>query len=192
MITEKVKLEVKKTLEYLEKGKIILYPTDTIWGIGCDATNDKAVEKLYQLKQRQPTKGFVVLVSSIEMLKDYVAHLHPRMQTLLEYHNRPLTMIIDGPKQLAPTVGSAENNVAIRLVRDEFCRQLIEAYGRPLVATAACIGDAPRPANFGAISSEVLSKVDYVVKVRQNDTVEKEPSVIVRVDAEGEMTFVRE
>lgn len=178
--------------DILEDGKTILYPTDTFWAMGCDATNEQAVEKLYKLKRRQPTKGFVVLVSSIDMLKDYVSHLHPRMQTLLEYHNRPLTMIIDGPKQLAPTVGSVENKVAIRLVRDEFCRQLIEAYGRPLVATAACIGDAPRPANFGSISSEVLSNVDYVVKVRQNDTVEKEPSVIVSVNEEGEMTFVRE
>ena len=183
---------LNSVFDILEDGKTILYPTDTFWAIGCDATNEKAVNQIYKLKRRQPEKGFVVLVSSIEMLKDYVTHLHPRMQTLLEYHHRPLTLIIDGPQHLAPSVGSAEGKVAIRIVRDEFCRQLIEAYGRPLIATAACIGDVPRPANFGSISSEVLSKVDYVVKARQNETSEKEPSVIVRVDEEGEMTFVRE
>ncbi len=182
---------INSIFDHLEDGKTILYPTDTFWALGCDATNEKAVDRVYQLKQRNPAKGFVVLVSSIEMLKDYVAHLHPRIQTLLEYHRRPLTLILDGPKRLAPNVGSAEGRVAIRLVRDDFCRQLIEAYGRPLIATASCIGNKPRPANFGSISSEVLSQVDYVVKVKQNDTSEKEPSVIVSIDEEGEMTFVR-
>jgi len=175
----------------LSNGGIILYPTDTIWGIGCDATNPVAVERVFKLKNRPPAKSFVLLVDSIEMLKEYVNHVHPRVDTLLHYHVRPLTVIYDQARNLPQNVIANDGSVGIRIVQDVFCRELIRSFGKPLVATSANISNEPSPTCFGNVSSEVIQGVDYVARHRQNDTSQGEPSVIIKVDNEGEIEFLR-
>ncbi len=172
-------------------GDIFLFPTDTIWGIGCDATNSAAVQKIYDLKKRVPEKPYVLLVSSIEMIKDYVYQVHPRIETLLLHHKRPLSVVYPGAINLPPISIADDGSVAIRVVQDPFCRELIDAVGRPLVATSANISNQPFPGNFGEISSEILSGVDQVVKLRQDEKKVNNPSVLITIDKRGEVVFLR-
>jgi L-threonylcarbamoyladenylate synthase len=181
-------------INILEQGGAILYPTDTIWGLGCDATNPQAVEKIFDLKERDRGNPFVLLVSSITMLRDYVEHIHPRIETLLIYHKQPLTFIYDQAKNL-PAISHGENgSVAIRIPQDDFCKRLIENFGKPLVATSANIEKEPLPRYFGEISSAVIQKVDYVVKHRQTDRTLGAPSVIAKLNDpdKAELVFLRE
>ena len=178
--------------EILQNDGIILYPTDTIWGLGCDATNPVAVERVYNLKQRDRSKPFVLLVDSIEMIKDYVETLHPRLETLMMHHTRPMTVIYDKAKNLPENAVGPGGSVAIRVAMDPFCQQLIRTVGKPLVASSANISGQPFPSIFGEISSEVIKGVDYIAKHRRNDKSPKEPSVIVRYDGKGELVFLRE
>lgn len=172
-------------------GDTFLFPTDTIWGIGCDATNTTAVQRIYDLKRRIPEKPYVLLVSSIEMLKKYVYQIHPRIETLLLFHKRPLSVVYPGAINLPPISIAEDGSVAIRVVQDQFCRKLINAVGRPLVATSANISNQPFPGNFGEISSEILSGVDQVVKLRQDEKKVNNPSVLITIDKRGEIVFLR-
>lgn len=180
-------------IETLDSGGIILFPTDTIWGIGCDATDPVAVEKIFALKNRPRHKPFILLVSSIEMLQNYVEHLHPRLETLLLYHQRPLTIIYDKAKNLPSNAHADGGSVGIRLVQDDFCKQLIENFGKPLVGTSANISDEPFPNHFGEISSAVIQGVDFVVRHRQGEKNMGAPSVIARMTdpLKGELEFLR-
>ncbi len=179
-------------LTVIRNGEVILYPTDTIWGIGCDATNEKAVEKIIDIKSRRSDKGFVVLVDSIEMLKKFVKHVHPRVETLISFHERPLTVIYDEGKGVAKKVMGDDGSLAVRVVQDPFCRELIKQFGKPLVSTSANISGEPFPAHFGEISSEIFEKVDFVVKYKQDSKDQGEPSVIVRLNEQEELDFIRE
>jgi L-threonylcarbamoyladenylate synthase len=179
-------------LNVLNAGGVILYPTDTIWGIGCDATNAAAVEKVYRLKDRPSGKGFVLLVDSVQMLRQYVSHVHPRLDTLLQYHTRPLTVIYEKGVHLAKNVTAPDGSVAIRLATDSFCKALIRLFGKPIIATSANISGQPFAKHFGEISSDVLERVDFVVKFRQEQRETGEPSVIVRLNAAEELEFIRE
>lgn len=183
--------DVLSILPILESGGLILYPTDTIWGIGCDATNAEAVDRVFELKQRDRSKPFVLLVSDIEMLKEYVHRMHPRLQTLLRFHKRPLTIIYENAKNLPANCIGKDGSVAIRIPHDKFCRELIKAFGKPLVASSANISNEPFPAYFGEISSEVISGVDMVVNYRRFDKSKNEPSVIARLDDRDELEFLR-
>ena len=130
----------------LENSGLILYPTDTIWGIGCDATNEDAVQRIFDLKKRPYDKPFVILVNSIEMLKNYVEHVHPRIETLLIHHIQPLTMIYDRAKNLPAISQHKSGSVAIRVVQDSFCKELIGQFGKPLIASSAKIDtEGPNP-----------------------------------------------
>jgi len=181
-------------LSTLESGGLILYPTDTIWGIGCDATNAEAVERVYALKKRDRNKPMIVLVASIEMLKKYVRHVHPRLETLLLYHVRPLTIIYKNAMNLPKNVTAPDSSIAIRIPQDKFCQALIEAFGKPLIATSANLSGEPYPANFGEISSAIIQEVDRVVKYRQGEKGLGEPSVIAKLSdpVKGELVFLRE
>lgn len=175
----------------LDSGGLILYPTDTIWGIGCDATNPEAVQKVYELKKRALSKPCILLVDTMDTAKNYVEEVHPRMQNLLQYHTRPLTVIYPLAKNLPPISMDSSGSVAIRIALGGFAQQLLRAYGKPLIATSANLSNEPFPANFGEISSSVIKGVDYVVKSHQFDKEQKEPSVIVKIDSEGEFEFLR-
>lgn len=178
--------------EILAEDSIILYPTDTIWCLGCDATNPVAVERVYNIKQQSRSNPFVLIVDSIEMLKEYVDALHPRLETLMMYHTRPMTVIYEQTKNLPKNVVGPDGSVAIRVTHDPFCQRLIRAVGRPLVASSANISNEPFPTIFGEISSEVIQGVDYVARHRRTDKIPKELSVIVKYDGKGELVFLRD
>jgi len=184
--------DISEIVRLLENGGIICYPTDTIWGIGCDATNEAAVARISALKGRPPEKGYVVLVSSIEMLKEFVPKVHPRLETLLAYHTRPLTIIYERNVRLPVFSKAPGGSAAIRVVQDEFCRELINALGKPIISTSANISGEPYPPTFGGVSSEILGSVDYVVKYRQDDKEPGEPSAIAKLDRHMELEFLRE
>ncbi|MEM6965578.1 MAG: L-threonylcarbamoyladenylate synthase [Bacteroidota bacterium] len=176
----------------LADGGLILYPTDTIWGIGCDATNAEAIQKIFDLKNRDHNNPIVLLVDSLEMLKNYVEHVHPRIETLLIHHTRPLTVIYEQAKNLPAMAHAPDSSVAIRIALDAFCQELIGQYGGPLVATAANVGDRPYPANFGGISSDIIMGMDYVVKWKQGEKKLGQPSVIAKLSEKEEFIFLRE
>ena len=161
----------------LADGGVILYPTDTIWGIGCDATREDAIRRIYSIKNREPGKPFIVLVSDVEMLKQYVSQIHPRIETLLTVHTRPLTVIYRKGIHLPDIALGPNGTVAIRICQDDFGRQLIREFGKPLISTSANISEQDFPQHFGDISSQVIEKMDYIVHHRREDRSEREPSL---------------
>ncbi len=183
--------EVENTTKALLRGEIILYPTDTIWGLGCDATNENAINHIYKIKKRDKTKSLLILVSDMEMLEYYVAQVHPKINLLLSHHERPVTIIYPDAKNLPENLVAADGSIAIRIVRDNFCRKVIQALGRPLVSTSANFSGKPSPKNFGEIEEKLKEKVDYVVRHRQEELAETEPSVIVKLSPKGELDFIR-
>ena len=184
--------QLDDAIAQLESGGLILYPTDTIWSIGCDATNPAAVEKLTSLKQRNSDKPFILLADSLDMVRQYVDHVHPRIETLLHYHVRPLTMIYENGVNLPLNVLNDQQEVAFRIPMDDFCKSLIRNFGRPIIASAAKVEGAPYPKYFGEISSAILQGVDSVVKYRQTDRKVGLPSVIAKLSEKEELEFLRE
>lgn len=182
---------INEITDTLSRGGVILYPTDTIWGIGCDATNPEAVEKVFQVKNRPQNKSFILLVDSLDMLKQYVNEVHPRVDTLLHYHVRPLTVIYDQARNLPQNVIAADGSIGIRIAQDDFCKKLIGAFGKPIVSTSANLSSEPSPKCFGGVSSEIIQGVDYVVRHRQFDKEPGAPSVLIKVSEEGEIAFLR-
>ncbi len=184
--------KIEDITSVLSKGGLILYPTDTIWGVGCNACDKAAIDKIYQLKKRATSKNFVILVDSIEMLKKYVKEVPPRIETLLYYHSRPLTMVFEGARNLPDNLIASDNTIAIRIAQDDFCKELIGTFGFPLVATSANISSQPYPANFGEINSDIIKGVDYIVKIRRHEKTMGQPSVIAKILEDGELDFLRE
>lgn len=182
--------EVKKCIEVLRKGGTILYPTDTIWGIGCDATNTQAVEKIFDIKNRPSSKSMIILVAEPIQVSFY-AEAPAVALDLVEYAERPLTIIYPGAKGIAKQLIAEDGTIAIRVVRDEFCRQLINAMRKPLVSTSANISGEPAPANFAEISGAIKSGVDYVVNLRQNETQKSVPSRIMKICKDGTIEIIR-
>ena len=184
--------DLEGVLNALRSGKLILYPTDTVWSIGCDAHNVRAIAQLRKIKNTPVNEGLEILVSSIEMLKQYVAHLHPRLETLLIYHVRPLTVIYEQGRQLPNSILDVTGKVSIRLVQDDYCRALIETLGRPIVAETASLREGYYPDSFGTISSDVIEQVDFVARHRRTDRIRSELSVVVRLDKDDELEFLRD
>lgn len=175
-----ISLEIITTKQHLENGKIILYPTDTVWGLGCDATNFEAVSKIYQLKNRKESKSLIVLVSSINMLKKYVS-VSNKVIKILKDQDKPTTIIYNNPKDFAKNTIAKDNTIAIRIVQDEFCRKLIKKFGKPIVSTSANVSTKPTPKSFKEISKPILEGVDYIVNLHQNK-VNIKSSTILKVD----------
>lgn len=183
---------LNKISETLAGGGTILYPTDTIWGIGCDATNQKAVQKIIDIKNRKNHNGFIVFVDSIEMLKEYVEDVHPRIETLMAFHTKPMTVIYERAIHLPSNVTATDGSIAIRIPQDVFCQELVRHFGKPIVSTSANISTEAFPVNFGTISSEIIEKIDHVVKHRQYEKTINQPSVLIKLNKKAEMIFVRE
>ncbi len=174
----------------LNDHKTILYPTDTVWGIGCDATSEKAVQKVYKLKQRNESKALIILVSSIEMLKNYV-EVSSKVSEILKNVSKPTTIIYKKPKNLAKNLLNPEDNsVAIRVVNDDFCNLLIEKFGKPIVSTSANISGSPTPRSFSEIENEILIGVDYIVNL-QTDEIRTKSSTILKIEGD-EVLVLRE
>lgn len=173
--------DIKKCLQQLLKGNTILYPTDTVWGIGCDATNAVAVEKIINIKKRPQNKSFIILVSDEKMLKNYIASTHQFTITnfLLE-QKTPTTIIYPISKNLAHNVPSADGSIAIRICREPFCQALLQALQKPLLSTSANLSGIATPLIFKEIAPEIIQSVDYVVQYRQTDTTITPPSSIFK------------
>ena len=184
--------ELEDIVSTLEKGGIVLYPTDTIWGLGCDALNAKAIEKVYQIKKRSHSSPLIVLVDSLETLKIYAPRIHPRVETLLSMHLQPLTIIYPHVVGLPEILYSDKKMVAIRVVQDVFCQEMIRRFGRPIVSTSANVTGQPWPKGFGEISSEVIKAVNYVVRHRREEKVTGAPSVMATYNSKGNLNFIRE
>ena len=183
---------LQEAITTLKAGGTILFPTDTIWGLGCDATNEEAVKKIYKIKNRPQDKPLILLASSIEMIKTYVKSIHPKIETLLLYHSRPLTVIYENARNLPSILLPKDKSIGIRIPQDEFCRKLIESYGKPLVSTSANISSQPYPNSFGEIQSNILKNVDHIVALRQQEKSNSKPSVIIKLDQKGELLFLRD
>lgn len=186
-----LKQEIDKAFDILRNGGLILYPTDTIWGIGCDATNPEAVEKVYKLKGRAEDKSLIILLDTANKLPSYVREVPDIAYDLIEFAENPLTIIYSGAKNLAPNVINADGSIAIRIVNHDFCQTLIQKFRKPIVSTSANISGEQSPINFDSISQVILDGVDFVVDFEQSDRTEKKPSTIMRLEADGKFKFIR-
>lgn len=183
--------EIAKAIEVLKSGGTILYPTDTIWGIGCDATNEQAVKKVQELKGRIASKSLIILLDTENKLGGYVREVPEIAYDLIEYAEKPLTIIYSGAKNLAPNVINEDGSIGIRIVKYPFCEQLIQRFRLPIVSTSANTSGNPAPKNFADIEEDVLNGVDYVVNWEQDDMAEKTPSTIMKLEPDGRFSFIR-
>ena len=172
--------DILKCLEVLKKGGIILYPTDTIWGIGCDATNEDAVKKIYAVKKRPDEKSMIVLVAGEKEVLRHVTQPDLSVFDYLKTAQKPTTVIYDGAIGFANNLIGKDGSIAVRICKDEFCKHLVRRFRRPLVSTSANISGQPSPKNFFGISREIKTNVDYVVQYRQNDNTTAQPSSLIK------------
>ncbi len=175
----------------MKNNGIILYPTDTIWGIGCDATCIEAVKKIYDLKKRITGKNFILLLDHESRISSYVKEVPEQAYSLIEYTQKPLTIIYEGARNLPPEVISEDGTIAIRITRDEFCKNLVGALRKPVISTSANISGKPAPASFEDIEEEIIQGVDYVVNWRQNEKITSKPSTIISLGKGGKIKFIR-
>lgn len=184
--------DIKQACAVMEKGGVILYPTDTIWGIGCDATNPQAVQRVYDIKRRSDSKAMLVLIDSSAKLQYYVKEIPPVTWDLIDLGEKPLTIIYDGARNLAPNLLAEDGSVGIRVTKEEFSQQLCFRFRKAIVSTSANISGEPSAANFAQISEEVKSAVDYIVKARRSEKGQVKPSSIIKLDAKGYVKIIRE
>ncbi|GGA97537.1 translation factor Sua5 [Puia dinghuensis] len=184
-------IDIDRSLAVLQSGGLILYPTDTIWGIGCDATDPQAVAKVYSLKQREAAKSLIVLVADKRDILKYTSQPDLRIFDFLDIVKKPTTVIYEGAIGLAPNLINADGTIAIRLVDDPFCRHLIKRFRKPLVSTSANISGEPAPPFYKEIDPRIKQGVDYIVEHRRDDETPREPSAIVKWNADGTPTVIR-
>ena len=184
--------DIKKACEVMAAGGIILYPTDTIWGIGCDATNEKAVQRVYELKRRTDNKAMLVLMDSEAKLDRYVSDVPDIAWDLISVSDKPLTIIYSSAKNLATNLLGADGSVGIRITNEEFSKKLCERFRKPLVSTSANVSGEPSPANFSEVSEVIKEGVDYIVSYRQDDMSRPNPSSIIKLDKGGVIKIIRE
>lgn len=185
-----MKDKILKAKQVLNQNGIIIYPTDTIWGIGCDATNEEAVAKIYKIKQRTESKSLIVLVDGWAMLEKYISKVPAKVSCILKGSSKPTSVVYDNPKGLAKNVIANDNTVAIRIVNDEFCKQLIHQFGKPIVSTSANVSGKPAPKSFDEIENSLLNRADYVVNLHLEKN-HSTASQIVKVDSRGKIEFIR-
>jgi len=183
--------DILKAVEVLRSGGIILYPTDTIWGIGCDATNPAAVQQIYEIKQRQDTKSMLVLMENPNLLNSYISEVPEIARELIEVADSPLTIIYPGAKNLAANLLANDGSIGIRITSEAFTQQMIQRFRKPVVSTSANISGQKSPRNFGEISDEIKKSVDYIVGYRQDDRSHSNPSSIIKLGVGGQIEIIR-
>lgn len=183
--------DIINSLPVLQSGGIILYPTDTIWGIGCDATNSDSVKKIFSLKKREEKKSMIILVSDEKMIDDYVLNPSKKILAYIFARQKPTTAIFKNAINLPSNLINEDGTIAIRIVKDDFCKQLILQLKKPLVSTSANISGEKYPQNFSDISKEIKNGVDYIVQHRQNDFESNLPSSIIKLSSKDEIEFIR-
>jgi L-threonylcarbamoyladenylate synthase len=183
--------EVNKALDILNNGGLILYPTDTIWGIGCDATNAEAIKNVYTLKQRDDSKSLIILLAEAKDIFKYVANPHPDIVHIINEFEKPTTVIYEQAIGLPDNLINADGTIAIRITKDPFCKTLIKRLKKPLVSTSANISGMPSPQSFKDVSDEIRNGVDYIVKHRMDEASGSMPSQILRIKEDGAFDYIR-
>jgi len=183
--------DIKNCVNALQQGGVILYPTDTIWGLGCDAMNESAVEKVFALKRRPKEKSMIVLLAEARDVLQYVAAPHPDIIAIIESFDRPTTVIYENALGFPDNVVNSDGSIAIRVTTDPFCKALIKRYRKPIVSTSANISGQPSPAIYKMVDSAIIEGVDYAVKYRQDDEAFRQPSRLVRIMDDGGMEVLR-
>lgn len=183
--------EIKHSVDLLKKGKIILYPTDTIWGIGCDATNTKAVQRIYKIKKRDDSKSMIILLDSIENLKNYIKHVPPIAYDLIENSASPITIVYNDAKNISKKLIAKDGTIAVRIVKGRFTAEVIKKLGKPLVSTSANLSGQPTAGTFELISDDVKNQVDYTVEHFRDRTRNIRPSTIIKLEENGRFTILR-
>ncbi|TPE42882.1 L-threonylcarbamoyladenylate synthase [Pontibacter mangrovi] len=185
--------EIQAAEEEVLLGNVILYPTDTVWGIGCDAENAEAVRKIFKIKEREESKAMILLVADLEMLKHYVGELPDGFEELVKQQERPTTYVFPNPQNLPKELLSQDGTVAIRVVQnEEFCHRLIRQLARPIVSTSANISGEPSPKTFADVSDRIKERVDFVVNWRRDDAMASKPSRIVKIEPDGSQSILRD
>jgi len=182
--------EINECINVLKKGGIILYPTDTVWGIGCDATNYKAVDKIFKLKKRATNKSMISLVNDFKMLNQYIEDVPEVIYDIIKYATTPTTIIYDRPLHVAENLIAEDNSIGIRVVRGGFVNKLIKKFKKPIVSTSANLTGKATPNNFFEINKSIIEGVDYVVPLNQNNKSSK-PSSIIKIETNGSVSVIR-
>ena len=183
--------EIEKTVAYLKKGKVVLYPTETVWGIGCDAANGKAINKVYRIKQRSESKSMIVLLHDRKELGKYVKEVPSVAFDIMDKATSPVTIIYAGGKDILKHVRADDGTVAIRIIEDDFCSQVIEKLGHPLVSTSANFSGEPTPATFRQIDDGIKENVDYVVGIYHARLNSVKPSTLIKLNKNGTFKIMR-
>ena len=183
--------EIQKAVEVLKAGGIILYPTDTIWGIGCDASNSAAIKKIYEIKKRNEAKSLIVLVDNEIRLERSVKEIPIVAWDLIEFSEKPLTIIYDNPIGVAANAVNKDNSLGVRIVRDKFCKEMVRQLNCPIISTSANISGEPQANNFTEISAEIKNSVDHIVNLRQDEREPKQSSTIIKLDSSGLIKIIR-
>lgn len=185
-----INAEIHKAFEVIQNGGIILYPTDTVWGIGCDATNPEAVKKIYALKQREESKSMIVLMNGEKMMYNVFSNIPEVAWQILDLSEKPTTLILDNPRNVATNIIADDNTLGVRLVKEPFCFKLIERMKKPLVSTSANISGQPTPKSFKEIAPEIIKGVDYVVNLHREKICDK-PSTIIKLTNDNQVKIIR-
>lgn len=180
-----------QALATLKRGGLILYPTDTVWGIGCDATNAEAIERVYALKKRAKDQSLICLVSDYKMLNIYVEEIPEVAYDILKFAGKPTTLVLDDPIRVAENVIAPDNTLGFRVIREKFCNFLVKKFRKPIVSTSANVSGEPTPMRFSEISRVILEGVDYIVDLDKNIK-SKKPSAIIKLSKDGKVTVIRE
>ncbi|WP_420602410.1 L-threonylcarbamoyladenylate synthase [Flagellimonas sp.] len=183
--------EINNCIKELKEGNLILYPTDTVWGIGCDASNPEAVKKVYELKKREDSKALICLVANQAMLERHIVEVPETAYDIIDLATKPTTIVFDQPKGIAQNLIAEDNTLAIRVASDKFCQYLINKFGKPIVSTSANISGFPTPKQFKEISSEILKGVDYVVNL-PDENKNPSPSSIIKLSNDGQVKVIRQ
>ncbi|MCR4920315.1 MAG: threonylcarbamoyl-AMP synthase [Bacteroidaceae bacterium] len=191
MTQKEIAEDIMQAVQTMRSGGLILYPTDTIWGIGCDATNAEAVKRVFALKQRDDSKALICLVDSANRMQQYSRSIPDVAWDLIDFAQNPLTLIVDGAVNLAPNLVASDGSVAIRVTRERISHDLCYRFQRAVVSTSANVSGQPAPRNFMEIAPEIVEGVDYVMKARQNDVTKGRPSQIVKITKDGQISFIR-
>ncbi len=184
-------IDIKNAVEVLRKGGVILYPTDTIWGIGCDATNADAVRRVYEIKKREDSKALICLVDSANRMQRYFRNVPDVAWDLVDYATKPLTLILDDAVNIAPNLLAEDGSLGIRVTNEEFSKQMCYRFQKAIVSTSANISGEPSPQNFSEISEEIKNQVDYIVNFRRGEKTKAQPSQIIKLTKDGEVTVIR-
>lgn len=183
--------DIRQAYAALSQGGVILYPTDTVWGIGCDATRSDAVRRVFDIKRRADSKALITLVDSTSRLERYVDNVPDVALDIIELSNRPVTIVYDRGRNLAPELLADDGSVGIRVTTEDFSRRLCRAYRKPIVSTSANISGRPAPATFDAIAPEIKDAVDYIAVTRRDDTTPHSPSAVIRLSDDGMVKIIR-